>query len=204
MRAIGQHSSKTPEWGSAARIGVFARAVIGEIDVDPASSEKWNCVVGAHRFIAKRENGLRTPWVTGAPPPHQLVAKRRVAKAARHTAFLNPPGNKTGTLVAGFWRALATYHELGWISSAVYVGFSVEQLARLQRVGAPSHPLEHATLVPSRRLHYSVRPGVAGEQPGHASFVTLLSTSRAEVDRFVRLGAELGHVTLGDRHRGRR
>ncbi len=197
----GQHSCKTPEHGTPPRFIAFARAVIGSFDLDPASSAQWNRVVGAERFFDKRTNGLKTPWVAGAPAPDKLVAQRRIACPRRFTVFENPPGDPKGALVAAFWRATAGYHDLGYVSSAIWIGFSLEQLARLQRVGAASHPLEHTTLVPDRRGRYAKKPGVAGKSPTHASFITLLSNTRAEVERFHRLGTELGHVIRGTRWR---
>lgn len=198
---MGQHSSKTTDWGTSANLVAFIRRVIGEIDVDPCSSPKWNEVIRAKRIITKQQNGTKTSWVAGAPVPGKLRAQRRLARANVCTALVNAPGEKSGELVALFWRALAGYFELGWISSAVWVGFSVEQLARLQRVSAASHPLEHVTLIPAKRQRYQSKPGVAGKQPGHASFLTLLTRSRSEVDRFIELGCELGYVVRGDRWR---
>lgn len=191
----GQHSAKTCEHGTEARIVELGRAVVGAFDMDPASSAKWNQVVGAKRFLTKRDDCRTTPWVPGAPAPHLLVAPRgRARSAKRFVFFVNPPGDPKGELVAACWRATAGYFALGYASSAIWVGFSLEQLSRLQRIGAASHPLEHPHLIPCRRLDYYTKPGVSGEQPTHASYITLLTRSREEVARFAALGAELGHV----------
>jgi hypothetical protein len=200
VRAIGQHSSATPEWGTTARILDLGREVIGPFDVDPTSSPFWNRTVRAARIITAREDCRKVPWVPGGPLPTAITPARRGGKPERYTAIVNPPGSRDGELVAFCWRALAGYHELGWITSAIWVGFSVEQLSRLQRVDAASHPLEHVTLVPSRRLHYRPRRGAAAA-PGHASFVTLLTTSPREAARFAQLGRPLGHVIRGSRWR---
>lgn len=194
----GQHSCATPEHGTEERMVKLARTVVGVFNIDPASSAKWNRVIGAERFIDKKQNGLRTPWMRGAPAPHKLAGitvRHRAGDRGRCVAIVNPPGDPKGELVAGFWCALSAYFELGWLSSAIWIGFSLEQLARLQRVGAPSHPLNYPTLIPSRRLHYSKQPGVAGKQPTHASFVTLLSRSRQEVSAFSQLSADIGTIT---------
>jgi hypothetical protein len=222
----GQHSSKSPEHGTPARIVQFARDVIGRPDLDPASSAKWNRVVGAERFFDKRTNGTATPWVPGAPAPlaalnrfraHAVADIESIARDAelegRHeearrilaqvalagavSVFLNPPGDRKGVLVAAFWASLSAYFALGYVRSAIWVGFSLEQLARLQRVGAASHPLEHLTLVPSHRLRYSAKLGKSGDAPTHGSFLTLLTRSRTEAQRFRVLGRELGHVIGG-------
>lgn len=219
----GQHSSKTPEHGTPSRIVAFARDVIGRPDLDPASSAKWNRVVGAERFFDKRANGTATPWHPDGPSPigalntyrtrelHDVASivrgddadgfvyrvRPQPIRSGALTVFLNPPGDRKGVLVAAFWAALSAYFALGYVRSAIWVGFSLEQLARLQRVGAASHPLEHPTLVPAHRLRYSAKLGRSGNAPTHGSFVTLLTRSRSEAQRFHVLGRELGHVIGG-------
>jgi hypothetical protein len=198
-----QHSAKTDQHGSPPSFVTLARTTMGRIDVDPASSAMWNENIGAARFITKQQNGLRTPWFPGAPAPLELRTRARRPTPARDepgTVLLNPPGDRRGALVAAFWWALAEYFAWGWATSAVYIGFSVEQLARLQRVGARSHPLLHVTLVPAKRENYvDAETGELQEDATHASFVTLLSRSAAEIETFVGLGSELGHVVNGDR-----
>jgi hypothetical protein len=177
----------------------IARATLGSIDLDPCTDSTWNARIGAWRILTASDDALNTPWVVGAPAPGD--AHRESALHAepswRCTALVNPPGEKTGALVAGFWRALTHYYRLGWISSAVWIGFSVEQLSRLQRVGAPSHPLEYPTCIPSERVSYLEPSGYPGEQPGHASFITLLpdrARKKAQVDQFHRIARPLGAV----------
>lgn len=198
-RAAGQHSSKSFEWGSPGHCIELGRQVLGRFDVDPASNAHWNQFVRAERFITKKQDGRKTPWVPGAPAPNKLVAQRRVARPKPYTAFVNSPNEGDGELVAFFWRALSGYFELSWITSALWIGFSVEQLSRLQRVGAPSDPLEHVTCVPCRRMHYRNRTGPKKEQPGHASFITLLTSTRSEVERFEATFGQLGRVIRGPR-----
>jgi hypothetical protein len=201
MALAAQHLSASPEWGTDLRSIRLAREVLGRFDVDPTSSPHWNRAVGAERIITAKQDCRKTSWVPGGPIPSALTAKRSNAKRPkRYTAIVNPPGTRDGELVAFCWRTLTAYHELGWITSAVWVGFSVEQLGRLQRVGAPSHPLEHVTLIPCRRLHYRARHGVA-MQPTHLSFLTLITRDRSEARRFEQLGAELGCVMRGARWR---
>jgi hypothetical protein len=84
----------------------------------------------------------------------------------------------------------------GWI----FIGFSIEQLQTLQ--AAPMHPLQFLTLVPASRLCFLQRgpgngPPIAGEQPMHANFVTLLPSRRSasvaadQVQRFRALAQRL-------------
>jgi hypothetical protein len=193
------HSSATPEHGTPPEFVAIARAVLGAIDVDPASSPTWNHAVQARRVITAQENGLRTAWFAGAPRPRELLTSTQRPPAAPGTAIVNPPGERSGALVAAFWLALAMYWHRGWCRSAVWVGFNLEQLGRLQRVGAPSHPLQHVTLLPMRRTGYMRAPNVRGGQPPHSSYLTLLTRDPREVEAFAALGRELGHVVNGDR-----
>lgn len=205
-----QHSAETCEHGSPPAFVNLAHDVMGGIDIDPASSSTWNVNVRALRIISEAENGLRTPWFAGAPAPLELRTNPMrplkpsisagVELAPRRRGFVNPPGDRRGALVAAFWFATAEYFHLGWLTSAVWVGFSVEQLSRLQRVGARSHPLQHITLIPSRRIDYiDGQTGKVQEDATHASFVTLLTRSRREIQTFAALASQYGHVVNGDR-----
>lgn len=193
----GQHSSKSDDWGTPPEIVAIAQRVLGHIDLDPASSPERNATIAAWNIITREQDGLRTPWVQGAPTPSYVcdvqALRAPIGQPGIHV-FLNPPGDKSGELVAGFWRALAGYHQLGWIDTAFYVGFSVEQLARLQRVGAPSHPLLFPTCVPDERIEYMRPDGTRGEQCGHASFLTLVTRSRSRTRDFATAARQLGAV----------
>ncbi len=219
MSVAHEHTLLTFEHGSPPEIVAIAHAVIGEPDVDPASSATWNRLIRARRVITEQEDGRATPWFAGGPTPRELaVAGAASATWRARTAFVNPPGDRRGELVAFFWRTLVEYFELGWCSAAIYVGFNVDQLSRLQRVGARFDPLSCPTLVPSSRTAYraAVAPRrqadlfaaapmetdeepVLGEDPPHATFVTLLSRDRHQIQTFTRVASDLGRVVNGDR-----
>jgi hypothetical protein len=206
-----QHSMETDEHGSPPEFVELARETMGGIDVDPASSPEWNRNVGATRIITKQQNGLRTPWFPDAPPPIRLrtsMARPHVpavcggveVKRAPRRVILNPPGDPRGALVAAFWFAITEYFHLGWMTAGVWIGFNVEQLSRLQRVGARSHPLEHVTLVPAKRHNYvDGETGKLQEDAPHASFVTLLTRNPREVETFAAIGGQYGCIVNGDR-----
>lgn len=50
------------EWYTPAEHIALARKVLGEIDLDPASNEQANRVVGASRFFSIADNGLAQEW----------------------------------------------------------------------------------------------------------------------------------------------
>lgn len=203
-----QHSMLTDSHGTPPQFVALGHAVFGDPDLDPASAPEWNGLIRAKRIITKAEGFWKTPWIDGAPAPNRLKTQGQLAPwpvpsiaydSGAISVLCNPPGDRKGVNVARMWWALTEYFALGWIRSALYIGFNVEQLSRLQRVGARSHPLEHVTLVPSYRHDYRVDEENVGEDAPHASFVTLLSRSSREIEIFAALGSELGHVVNGDR-----
>lgn len=107
-----EHMSKSAEWGTPVQIVEFARLVLGEIDLDPASSAEWNKTVRAKKFYTQESNsgagGLGGEW----------PKKSRV--------FLNPPGERSGKLVRAFHCRSRVHASHG--GSVFWVGFSLGQL----------------------------------------------------------------------------
>lgn len=89
-------SSESPEWYTPAWVAELARAVLGAIDLDPASSKEAQQTIGAERYYTAEHDGLAQPW------------------AGR--VYLNPPYGKT----IGLWvDKLVAAYDAGEISAAV-------------------------------------------------------------------------------------
>ncbi len=172
----------------------------GPPDLDPGTHPKWNERIRARRIITEQQDARVSPWFEGAPLPHRLGTDRRCCpdELPGETVFSNPGNDRRGKLVAFYWRTIVEYYLRGWCRSAIYVGFNIEQLSRLQRVGARTSPLRHPTTVPEERPEY-LDAGTLQPQtdPAHASFITLLSRDPREIQTFTALGKELGDVVNG-------
>lgn len=165
------HSKVTPEWYTPAEYVEAARAVMGAIDLDPASCWKANEVVKATEIHDKSDNGLSWLW-------HGRV-------------FLNPPGG----LVREFWRTLLAEHMYGDVPEAVWMGYSLQQLQTLQS-NNEAGPVRMAASIcyPRKRIAFLDATGTASKRPTHANYIAYLGPS---TDTFAIHFSQFGEVRKG-------
>lgn len=184
-----QHSAETVRHGTPPEVVDLAYRVLGVIDLDPTSDHVLNQWVLARRYLTEEQDATRTPWFAGGPRPLRVLEAAPPSHTPE-TALCNPPGG----LIKELWYSLCSYWARGWISSAVWVGFSVEQLTYLQKTRAPHQPLQLPTCFPRRRLAYRTPSGEIAASPPHASYLTLLTRDPAVYRRFVEAARNFGHV----------
>jgi hypothetical protein len=156
---LALHSSESNEHYTPLDVIEAARQVMGEIDLDPASSQSVNeNRVKAARYFTQKDDGLTKIW--------------------RGRVWLNPPGKVMNgrSRAAVWWEKLVDDYLDGYVEQAIFLGFSVEifalsQDARLWVGGVPF-------CIPRTRLRYAheVTPGVFkdGESPTHADVIAYL------------------------------
>lgn len=183
------HSAESAEHYTPKRFVFAALKTLGSIDLDPASSEEANQVVGATRIFTREDDGLSVPWGTVEEPS---------------SVFHNPPGtcgliickaSKSCScgLAGKFWRKLSREHAKGRVSAAIWIGFNLEQLRSLQPWNGG--PLSHLLCFPDKRIPYRQPGGLVGKSPPHASYIALLSDgSESMRHRFFEAFGRLGVV----------
>jgi hypothetical protein len=160
-------SSASAEWGTPETLRRFAASVLKPaarggtaIDADGASSAYWH---------AQWSAGDRPSiYFDGSPGRDARSIEDWTAEIASKgpigSFFENPPGDPTGDTVKDCWRAIEHLHTNQEIDSAVWIGFSFEQLRSLIPNGDPADDLKHplhpalCTVFPSRRVSYMTHP----------------------------------------------
>lgn len=164
-----QHLSGSVEHFTPIDIVEAARAVLGTIDVDPASCSLANAVVKAKVFYGEQEDGLKQKW--------------------SGKVFLNPPGGTipeeyrgigTRSNAALWWGALASAWQVKEVESAIFIGFSLELLRSAQALVVPQ-PMHFPLCVPSSRIAFDREEDgkrVESKSPTNANVIVYLPPSR--------------------------
>ncbi|AKU93401.1 Modification methylase Bsp6I [Labilithrix luteola] len=164
-----QHSSESNEHYTPVDLIEAARAVMGGIDLDPATTGAINAAhVKAPRYFTKETNGLDKPW-------HGRV-------------LLNPPGGairegrRVRSVAAMWWDKLVDEWIAGRVEQAVFFGFSVECLATTQDAQFPVVSVPFC--IPRKRIQYLQQQDdgtfVPGTAPPHATVIGYLPPDNKE------------------------
>lgn len=223
--ANAKHQSNTDEHGTPPEYVAAAREVLGRIDLDPASSETFNEVVGAKHFWTAADNGyLKDPWFGRVflNPPGGLcdeLGQRVVrAKSATKSAPRVPPCTESGSCglppghkhvgvqsaAKAWWFKLVEQWQLGNVLCAWFLGYSLELLQTAQCDLAsrddPLLPLEFPCCYPRIRLRYLHAETLQPQpSPPNASVIVCLPARWSHRRSFARAHARLGHVVLPER-----
>jgi hypothetical protein len=176
---LAQHSAATPEHYTPPAIIEAARAVMGGIDLDPATTKSVNdSTVKATAFFTKEDEGRARAW--------------------RGRVWLNPPGGRVGnrSSAAVWWKKLVDEYNSGRVEQAIFLGFSIEILATAQ--DADAWPGALPFCVPRRRIEFLREDGTPGDAPTHSNVIVYLPPNTvdlfASVERFAREFSKFGAV----------
>lgn len=177
------HSSDTDSWGTPREYIEAAREVMGDIDLDPASSAEWNAVVDAFVFYDEGDNGLERPWAGNV--------------------WLNPPGGKYpkghplgGQSKAGlFWAKLMYELRSGGVDQAVVCCFSLNQLQSTQG-GVWRSMAKFPFCLPRKRVAYVNAAGDA-KSPPHASAFIYVPGQVDNTQKFCKVFSRFGVICNG-------
>lgn len=193
MSANIRHSTENNEFATPLWLVDAGRYVLGDIDLDPASSHWVNQDVKASRIYTVVENGLLQPKWEGRTflnPPGGLVdgsgravyRKTKLRHGCDRTGACGlPPGHSHEDVCSSqvvWWRALCKQWQLGHVTSAFFVGFSLELLQACQEGDDPGpNPLDFPHCVPKKRIKFDIitpEGRVSGKQPTHSNVLVLL------------------------------
>jgi ParB family chromosome partitioning protein len=122
------HNTGCFEWYTPADIIEAARAVLGAIDLDPASSEHANTVVKAARFFTREDDGLTQPWLG--------------------RVWMNPPYAQP--LVTQFCEKLAASLTAGDVTAAIVITNNATETAFFKTLAS----VARAVCFPPGRVHF--------------------------------------------------
>lgn len=131
------------EWYTPPEYIEAARKVMGSIDLDPASSDIANRMVGAKQYFTKTNTGLNKPWVGNVfmnPPYASDLVKQFSSKFAREVGNI-----KRGIVLVNNATETAWFREL--IDCASAVVFTSGRVRFLDPQGNPGAPLQGQAII---------------------------------------------------------
>jgi phage N-6-adenine-methyltransferase len=152
------------EWYTPSALIERARAVLGEIDVDPASNEFAQRTVKAATFYSKEDDGLSKPW--------------------QGRVWLNPPYSRG--VIGQFVAKLCAERKAGRVEAAILLTHNHTETAWWQAAALGSH----AICFPRARVKFeSPRGDIGSPQQGQAIFYF-----GSDVDKFSQKFYDVGLI----------
>lgn len=165
-----QHSAASPEWGTPLLVQELAALVLAPSSINVSQKHPIDLDVQSSAYWQTQWSEATRPasYFDGSSPTHDAfnapawTSHRNLFSAATKqgmAVFCNPAGGQGGERVQRSFEILHGMHADGCVSSAFWVGFSLEQFASLQAAGG-GDPLDPAmaTIIPSRRVRYRTHP----------------------------------------------
>lgn len=174
------HSCRNDDWLTPVYLLDMAKEVLGEIDLDPASSEMGNARVRAKQYRTVATDGLQGAWGSPQFP---------------RTIFLNPPGGKVKNLskTALFWKKLMHERDLWNVRHAIFLAFSAEALQNTQ--GKDCDPImSFPFCVPAKRIRFDFPGPALKSAPSHSNVVVYVPGRVDETRRFRDVFGRIGAV----------
>ena len=186
---LHKFTSETAEHGSPPDVIESSRAALGGcIDLDPASNATFNKVVQANKIYTERSNGFTKAWcgtVFLNPPGGLCDSKGKRVIMVKDVSFVyanGKPASEHYSAICLWWFNLVDQWMNGGVSSAVFIGFSLEILQRAQAYRAERWPhlgipTDYPFCIPDKRLMFSKQVGkllAKGSSPTHANVITYL------------------------------
>jgi ParB family chromosome partitioning protein len=161
---VAQNSGNN-EWYTPGEIIQAAKAAMGGIDCDPASSDVANQTVGASVFFTEEQNGLTQPW--------------------RGRVWLNPPYAQP--LIAQFAEATASKYEAEEFEQSCILVNNATETGWFQRLLS----VASGVCFPSSRIRFLSPDGKQGAPLQGQAILYIGNDFRRFADAFGELGAVL-------------
>jgi ParB family chromosome partitioning protein len=162
------YSSASVEWYTPPRYLEAAREVLGEIDLDPASSAQANVVVRATQFFSMEDDGLAQDWFG--------------------RVFMNPPYGKTadgGSLAGAFCNKAIEQYQAGSIEAGIIlVNLLPSQAWQASLYDYPVCLVDH-------RIQFVSADGEENKSPTFQNVFTYLGSDE---QRFAEVFSKIGYV----------